>query len=192
MSYNSCMQIFHRLFFAFIPPVSVAEGMTELLTTSGWPGKPNRTDRLHMTLALTPDFTDMPREAIDAFIKIGGEVAAEPLRLILDRAIAREKNLVLVPSERLPQAERFQRQLVRAIARARLPLRKSVRFSPHITLSYQKGVAFDRPINSFSWLAEEFVLIHSHVGLTRHDVVGRWRLTGNRNAAGGDNLFAQL
>lgn len=176
------MQILHRLFFGIRPPAAIAQDMAALPATQGWPRKPNRADRLHMTLALTEDFLEMPEAVIDAFVEIGNAITAQPFRLVFDRAVASKSLLLLFPSERLLPVVHFQKNLARAIAAAGLPLRKGVRFNPHITLSYQKGEPFDRPIDSFSWLTEEFVLIHSHVGLTRHDVVGRWQLRADRTA----------
>ncbi len=129
-----------------------------------------------MTLALTPDFLDMPQSAIEAFHDAGSSIMAEPFRLIFDRAVASKNLLILLASEKLPHVDHFQQQLVRAMMSAGLPLRRKVRFNPHITLSYQPGAPFERAIESYSWLVEDFVLIHSHVGLTRHDQVGRWKL----------------
>ncbi|MBK6706835.1 MAG: 2'-5' RNA ligase family protein [Sphingomonadales bacterium] len=177
------MQIRHRLFFGIKPPRIVADDMAALPSRAGWDRRSNRADRLHMTLALTPDFSDMPQNAIDALCAIGNAVAAEPFRLVFDRAVATHNRVILLASERLPQAERFQQQLVHAIASAGLPRRKNVRFNPHITLSYQHGAPFDRPIDPYSWQVEEFVLIHSHVGLTLHDLAGQWTLGGNSSAA---------
>jgi RNA 2',3'-cyclic 3'-phosphodiesterase len=184
------MEVLHRLFFGVLPPPFIAAEMAALPAAMGWDRKPNRVDRLHMTLALTEDFPEMPPQVIDAFVEIGNTISAEPFRLVFDRAIASKSLLLLFPSEPLLPVEQFRQNLVEAIAAAGLPLRKGVQFNPHITLSYQKGEPFDQPIGSFIWLAEEFVLIHSHVGLTRHDVDGRWKLSADRRAQPQSDLFA--
>jgi RNA 2',3'-cyclic 3'-phosphodiesterase len=170
------MEILHRLFFAVLPPVAIAQDMADLPAAKGWDRKPNRVDRLHMTLALTEDFPEMPQEVIDAFVEVGNGMAAKPFPLAFDRGIASKSLLMLFPSKPLPPVEQFRQNLVEAIAAAGLPLRKGVHFNPHVTLSYAKGEPFDQPIEAFNWLVEEFVLIHSHIGLTRHDIVGRWKL----------------
>ena len=130
-----------------------------------------------MTLLLTEDYPLPQTALIDAMAGIGDRFSGRALRLIFDRAVATAERLILLPSEKLPHVMDFQKRLARATVSAGVPTRRGVRFNPHITLSYQKGQPFDRSIDSFSWLAEEFVLIHSHVGLTRHDIVARWRLT---------------
>jgi RNA 2',3'-cyclic 3'-phosphodiesterase len=105
--------------------------------------------------------------------------------------VASKNLLILLSTERLPDAERFQKILTEGIKLAGLPLRRGVRFNPHITLSYQHGNPFEEQIDSFSWLAEEFLLIHSHIGLTRHDVVGRWPLGANGSTPSQKDLFAE-
>jgi 2'-5' RNA ligase len=47
-----------------------------------------------------------------------------------------------------------------------------------MTLGYRDGRPFSERIAPVGWDAEEFVLIHSHLGKTRHEVVGRWPLRG--------------
>lgn len=186
------MPILHRLFFGIRPPRAIADDMAALPLANGWPRRPNRADRIHMTLALTPDFLNMPLCLIEAFHDVGSSIAIEPFRLIFDRAVASENLLVLLPSEKLPHVGHFQKQLAEKIARAGLPLRKNVRFNPHITLSYQRGVPFDRAVESYSWLVEDFVLIHSHVGLTRHDLVGHWKLGSRPVSARGYESSGEL
>lgn len=47
---------------------------------------------------------------------------------------------------------------------------------PHLTLGYPAGQPFSRAIPPIEWTAADLVLIHSHLGQTRHDIVGRWPL----------------
>ena len=54
--------------------------------------------------------------------------------------------------------------------------RPGYRFSPHLTLGYRIGEPFSERVAPVSWTADEIVLIDSHVGRTRHEVLGRWRL----------------
>jgi 2'-5' RNA ligase len=50
------------------------------------------------------------------------------------------------------------------------------RITPHMTLSYQGRPMPETAIEPLRWRAHELVLIDSHVGLHRHEVLGRWRL----------------
>ncbi len=45
-----------------------------------------------------------------------------------------------------------------------------------MTLGYRSGEPFSERVAPVSWTADEIVLIDSHVGRTRHEVLGRWRL----------------
>ena len=85
-------------------------------------------------------------------------------------------SVALRPSETPPSLRRFQHQLTVALAASGFALRPGWRFTPHMTLGYRKGDAFDEQILPIGWQATEFVPIHSHVGLTRHDILARWPL----------------
>jgi 2'-5' RNA ligase len=49
-------------------------------------------------------------------------------------------------------------------------------FNPHQTLAYRKGEPFQCDLESIHWEVDEFVLVHSHVGLGRHDTIAQWPL----------------
>jgi len=48
-----------------------------------------------------------------------------------------------------------------------------------MTLGYRDGAPFTQAIAPIGWTADAFVLVHSYVGWTRHDVIGRWLLNGD-------------
>jgi 2'-5' RNA ligase len=49
-------------------------------------------------------------------------------------------------------------------------------FEPHVTLAYTARDVAAEPVAPVSWLAGEFVLIHSLLGKTRHIPLARWPL----------------
>ena len=49
-------------------------------------------------------------------------------------------------------------------------------FTPHMTLSYRGKRIAETPIDPVRWRPHELVLIDSHVGAHRHDVLARWPL----------------
>jgi RNA 2',3'-cyclic 3'-phosphodiesterase len=53
---------------------------------------------------------------------------------------------------------------------------RSRRITPHMTLSYRGRRIADTAIEPVSWRACDLVLIDSHLGAHRHDVLGRWPL----------------
>ena len=55
---------------------------------------------------------------------------------------------------------------------------KLQRITPHMTQSYRGKRIAETAIEPVRWRAHELVLIDSHVGAHRHDVIGRWPLQG--------------
>jgi 2'-5' RNA ligase len=51
-------------------------------------------------------------------------------------------------------------------------------FTPHMTLSYRGRRIAETPIEPVRWRPRELVLIDSHVGAHRHDLLGCWPLRG--------------
>lgn len=67
-------------------------------------------------------------------------------------------------------------QLRRALGRRLLPATRQL--VPHLTLSYGPEMIAFEPVAPIRFTADEFVLIHSEVGLTRYHLRGRWPLAG--------------
>ena len=61
-----------------------------------------------------------------------------------------------------------------------LPASAGQSFSPHLMLGYPSGSLFTRPIASIAWVASEVILVHSEVGRTRHNELGRWQLVARQ------------
>jgi hypothetical protein len=66
--------------------------------------------------------------------------------------------------------------VVRILARCGFdPLHRRSGFHPHLTLGYDAG-SF-APFNiALDWIPDELLLVESEVGLTQHNVLGRWSL----------------
>lgn len=56
--------------------------------------------------------------------------------------------------------------------------RASSDFTPHVTMSYGSKPVSVQKIEPIRFIARDFVLIHSEVGLSRYHVRGRWPLRG--------------
>jgi 2'-5' RNA ligase len=94
----------------------------------------------------------------------------------MDRMTGSARSVVLRPSERIGALFDLQARLAATIARVDRLRGQPYRFSPHLTLVYRKGEAFDWEVEPISWQADELLLVHSKVGLTQHIVCGRWPL----------------
>jgi 2'-5' RNA ligase len=52
------------------------------------------------------------------------------------------------------------------------------RFTPHLTLSYNSNLITEQAIEPIHLRISDFVLIHSELGRTQYNILGRWPLRG--------------
>lgn len=168
----------HRFFFALAPPPRLARLMANAAPWFDEAGHALRPDRLHVTLFLLPDFADYIPGVVKALHGMGGGLDAAPVEMMLDHAVGGASSIALRPSRRIPALVRLRHQLLERARSAGVGQRPDYRFAPHLTLGYRAGAPFQQRITPVAWRAEEVVLIHSLLGRTRHEVLGRWRLTG--------------
>lgn len=164
----------HRLFYALHPSPS-ARCVIDRLSQRLGAGDRLRPEHLHLTLAITEDYSAPPRALMDRMVRIPETLPLMAFQLTLDRLRGSERSLALCPTAGSWRLSLLQLQLQKALARSGIR-RDCWRFSAHMTLLYRHGIGFSSAIAPISWWAEELVLVHSHVGLTRHDIVGRWPL----------------
>lgn len=177
-----------RLFFAFFPGASAATQVERLAVRlradHGLSGKPLQTDRFHITLHHLGDFAGLPPHIV-AMAKEAGVAAAAamaPFGITLDRAksfVSRpDKNpYVLLGSDGVLALTHFQKALGAAMAKAGLKVSKTdSAYTPHVTLLYDAHRVTEHPVDSVSWTANEFVLVHSLLGQTKHIPLARWSL----------------
>jgi 2'-5' RNA ligase len=169
------MTLCHRLFYALRPPEGAVDYIMEEQRRFG-PGWGIRQEHLHVTLAMANDHAMFPTPLADRMLAVGDRIAADPFRFILNQVAASRRSVAMRPSKALSQLGHFQRQLDIGMTMAGIAARAGWRFSPHLTLLYRHGRPFSRWIDAVSWTVTDFVLIHSLVGLTRHEDLGRWRL----------------
>jgi len=49
-------------------------------------------------------------------------------------------------------------------------------YTPHMTILHDSRRIAEHPINPIRWWVREFVLVHSHLGQTRYDILARFPL----------------
>lgn len=168
----------YRLFFA-LKPTPVIARRTDHFVEGLAPGVPRvAMDRQHMTLGISADRVDYPYETIKALLRAATAVMADPFDLPLDRLSLGGRSAALRPSHRIAPLHALQAQIATTMQRAGVASWPDWTFSPHQTLFYRDGPAGQSPVEGFCWRVEDFVLICSHVGRTRHDLLGRWPLRG--------------
>jgi 2'-5' RNA ligase len=170
------VQTLHRLFFAIKPAPHVIPAI-EAARRLHCLGHPVKSEHLHVTMEIFDDHVGVPERLAEALIGIGGAIDAPGFGLSLGRVVGTTRSVALRPTSRSTGLGLLQRAIHDRVAAAGLSVREGWSFSPHMTLGYRDAPAFARSIDPIAWQVEEFVLVHSHVGQTRHDVLGRWRLT---------------
>jgi 2'-5' RNA ligase len=71
----------------------------------------------------------------------------------------------------------FQKTMYLAMCRAGLQgPRANAKFAPHVTLMYDSQGVPEQAVDPICWSANDFVLVHSLLGQTKHIHVGRWPL----------------
>ncbi|NMV42094.1 RNA 2',3'-cyclic phosphodiesterase [Ralstonia insidiosa] len=177
----------HRLFLAIKPDAGTAEHIARLVEqlrpVVGFKGKALRPERLHITLYHLGDFVQAPPEDLVARTRLAAERLALPaFDVTLDQVVSfhgrrDHRPFVLLGSDGVSELMAFQSALGEALQHAGLPVPLE-HFKPHITLLYDRGGFAPKPVEPVTWTVREFVLIHSWLGKTRYDELGRWTLKG--------------
>lgn len=168
-------EIQHRLFFALRIADCAKRRVAGHRDDLGCAPSIVSDDRLHMTLAITDDYPQLPHPEVDTMLAIGSHLAASPVPLRLDQLSGGRGSVALRPSRRIKALTELAGTLRHRMIAAGL-LRPRWRCHPHVTLLYRKGQAFTRTVDPICWIATDVVLIHSIVGAHRHIELGRWPL----------------
>ena len=172
--------LLYRLFFAVKPPAQVARQIDRFAETLDSSADRIRPENQHVTLGITNDEPSYPYERIEALRQMGAGIGAAPFDLLLDRLSIGGRSAALRPSHRIRGLSALRQEVARAMQGAGVQSRIGWAFSPHQTLFYRRSPPEQRAVAGFGWRVEDVVLICSHVGHTRHDIVGRWPLSGDR------------
>ncbi|HTW35374.1 MAG TPA: 2'-5' RNA ligase family protein [Rhizomicrobium sp.] len=168
------------LFFALLPDEDATRHIEQLVENFRRAhGLTGALRPLHVTLCDLSVRTNIQR-TIDIAVEVAASVAAAPFRIAFNRA-ARfrggkgERPFVLVGDDGVTGVARFRQPLSFELRKADLG-KWPAAFTPHLTLFYDKVLPEDQDVAPVAWTAQEFVLVRSLVGQTRHEVLGRWPL----------------
>ncbi len=169
----------HRLFFAIRPPLPLARQITAAASWFEADGDKLRPEHLHVTIDILDD-QDRVSTALERDLKaIGDAVEAAPFAIEFDTVIGSDRSIAMRPRRQNASFAALYQRIAVAREAAGLRARAGFRSSAHMTLGYRDGGPFTQDIAPIGWTADAFVLVHSHVGRTRHDVLGRWLLSGD-------------
>lgn len=178
----------HKLFFALRPDDATADRIARFATAEhevrGLPPRLRPSRIFHITLHYFGSFDGEPDARLVATARrAAAELVRPAFGLGFDRFAswgdehARQHPFVLTGGQGLEAVRELRDALVERLVAHGLaaPERE---YEPHLTLRYDKRRAPAWPVDLPGWIANEFVLVKSPQGLTRHDVIGRWPLQG--------------
>jgi len=132
-----------------------------------------------MTLLCMDGFHRPPRHLIPDVREAVGHIRARPVSLGLDNSelFGGRKHLVLTSTAMNCELRSFVRILSNVLRRHNLPHVPFKSFEPHVTVIYGCGRIDPLPVERpYAWIANEFLLIYSRYGESRHEEFGRWSL----------------
>lgn len=177
-----------RLFFAVLPDERAALQAAALAARLGAHGRDTRVrqDHLHVTLHHLGDHQGVPAAVV--------QMAERAARAATDASAAfdvgfdqvqrfdrhgRKAATVLAGQVAGAAVHSFQAALGGEMKRAGLGQWVEKSFTPHMTLLYShRGMAPEPVVEPVHWTVHELVLVHSFIGETRHEVLGRWPMRG--------------
>ena len=172
-----------NIFFAIRPDpataVSISRLAYRLRDKLKLRGRPLAPSRLHISLHGLGQYVGLPAGVVRQAIDAANLIVQEPFEVEFDRILSfpEAHALVLHPAEGLDDLNSLYQSL--GLALAKFGLRKlRPTFTPHVTLLYDEQFAKGMHIEPVRWIVRDFVLIHSYVGRTRHETLGRWQLNG--------------
>ena len=166
----------HRLFFGILRASETDKRIREEAWRWSDGARLVAPERHHITIGILDDHPTLPVGLVESMVAIGGSAAIKPFPIRFNRIDENGGSVVLLPDERNASLTSLRRQIVERMRRRGIRQRQGYSFSPHMTVAYRHGSISSQAIDAFSWAVDEFVLIDSHVGLSHHEVLGRWKL----------------
>jgi len=182
-----------RLFLAVFPDQATVARLSALAaeqcTRHGLRGRPLLPERFHITLLHLGDWAGLPPDVAQATMKAAARVREAPFEVVFDRVASfdgrRDKlPFVLRADGGNAPLRAFQAQLA-ALLREAGVVPVGAGFEPHVTLAYDARKVAAEPVAPIGWRVDEFVLVHSLLGRTRHIRLGGWPLDCARAAPAG-------
>jgi 2'-5' RNA ligase len=182
--FEAALHATDRLFFAIIPTADAAAAIVRqrglLRDEYELKGKSIGIGRLHVTLNHLGDYLGLPQGIVAAAMTAAASVRAAPFDVVFERTESfrgrpRNHPLVLLGDGGVAALTAFQQTLGAALEKNGLGRARS-HYTPHVTLLYNNYRLPARAVAPICWTVNEFVLMHSLLGQTRHIPLARWQL----------------
>ncbi|WP_083444611.1 2'-5' RNA ligase family protein [Herbaspirillum rhizosphaerae] len=175
----------HTWFFALRPEAADAARLDafaeKLLASHGVTGKRVGPERLHITLELVGHDSDAQvAEMVEAACRAADAVRFPAIDARFDAAVtfsAPSGPFVLLGGDGLNGVRELRTALGCALAEHGFAPQRS--YEPHMTLGYDPRHRVERiAIDPVGFQIAHFALVKSHIGLSRHEVLRVWPLSG--------------
>lgn len=138
-------------------------------------------ENLHVTLNPIGSYLELSEADVFTVSDVMSSIRAAPFEVSLDRASSfsngDRKLMVLSNAIRSEELMDLHVQLAKEMWGAGMTFTYNPRFMPHMTLSYGDATIPETPLaEPVRWMVREVVLIHSIVGESRYEYLGRWEL----------------
>jgi 2'-5' RNA ligase len=136
---------------------------------------------LHVTLFHLGDWAAFPEEIVRLAKDAAAQVAVPPFEAAFARAESFRNSTGVFPfvlTGDLAPWRPMHDALGAALKRVGLGGATQGEFKPHVTLTYDRVRVKPSSIEPIAWHVREFVLVHSLLGKTTHNHLGRWPLDG--------------
>lgn len=168
----------YALKFSIFPSPAEAQEIVRLtgpmLQALGLTGKPLMPHRLHVTVHKLGEYAEVPEDLIAAAMRAGDALAFDAFEVAFDCAMSFPSagTCVLSGHEGTRQLTAFYEELGESMRSQGLRAGRS--FAPSMALVYDKHFVAEHSIVPVCWMAREFVLIKSHIGTGKYDLLGSW------------------
>jgi 2'-5' RNA ligase len=171
----------HRIFLAALPDDETAaeiharaEGFKN---EYGFTGNLILPEHLHVTLFHLGDWAVLPDEIANLASGAASQVNAAAFEVSFARAESFRNSTGIYPFVLTGDAKQWgglYDALAAALRNNGLGGATKGDFQPHVTLTYDKVRVKPFKIQPVGWIVRDFVLIHSVLGKTTHNQLGRW------------------
>ncbi|MBI2512997.1 MAG: error-prone DNA polymerase [Opitutae bacterium] len=180
-------------FFALQPSASARDAINrlqdELRTRHAFRDYRVKPENLHISLHALGEGDALPAGRLEAARAAAANLVFESFELTFDRAgsfpLKQEKKpFVLFPTvAAVAPLKAFHRALGAALLEGSVGDFVRPHFTPHLTLFWDSVVVEPHSLPPIDWTVDEFVLVRSHHGKGRHEIVGRWPLRAPASVA---------
>lgn len=173
----------HRIFLAALPDAETAGRIhamaEEMKAAHGFTANLILPEHLHVTLFHLGDWAVLPDEIVTLASGAASQVGVPAFDVTFKRAESFRNSTGVFPfvlTGDKAQWTSLHEALRRALTDAGLGGATRGDFQPHLTLTYDKMRVKPHVVAPITWLVRDFVLIHSELGKTTHNHLGRWPL----------------